>query len=222
MQHDVRREAVDHGRVAVRERLGIGRGCERTCRLSLAHDLGDLGAPAVVDPLVELAQRLVAGRLRPEVDPQRVRLAPLGRRGRRRSRHRDQLVPRRARCGDCSPEVGLEALGRRAQRRREQVVLAVVVVVERPGRGAGLVGDVTQRRSLVALARDHARGCARQLDTARALDRRSHDTGHPVTAAAPRLTSSFATTTRWISDVPSQIRSTRRSRYRRSTGFSRM
>ena len=32
----------------------------------------------------------------------------------------------------------------------------------------------------------------------------------------------FAITSRWISDVPSQIRSTRSSRHSRSTGCSRM
>ena len=39
--------------------------------------------------------------------------------------------------------------------------------------------------------------------------------------AVPRLMSSLATMTRWISEVPSQIRSTRTSRYMRSMGYAR-
>ena len=38
----------------------------------------------------------------------------------------------------------------------------------------------------------------------------------------PRLSISFAMTSRWISEVPSQMRSTRSSRHSRSTGLSRM
>src|SRR5215467_11409723 len=40
-------------------------------------------------------------------------------------------------------------------------------------------------------------------------------------ACTPRLMTSPAMMSRWISDVPSQIRSTRSSRYRRSTGYDR-
>ena len=46
--------------------------------------------------------------------------------------------------------------------------------------------------------------------------------GQPVKASCPRLRSSLPMTIRWISDVPSQIRSTRSSRQRRSTGCSRI
>ena len=39
--------------------------------------------------------------------------------------------------------------------------------------------------------------------------------------AVPRLISSLAMMTRWISEVPSQMRSTRTSRYIRSMGYAR-
>ena len=42
------------------------------------------------------------------------------------------------------------------------------------------------------------------------------------TPSSPRLATSLPMISRWISDVPSQIRSTRMSRYSRSHGFSRM
>jgi hypothetical protein len=66
------------------------------------------------------------------------------------------------------------------------------------------------------------------VDHRRALERNRHgrtpysSDGHPVYASAPRFRSSLPITTRWISDVPSQMRSTRSSRYNRSTGCSRM
>jgi transposase len=45
---------------------------------------------------------------------------------------------------------------------------------------------------------------------------------HPVKAAVPRLRNWPPMMTRWISEVPSQMRSTRTSRFSRSTAFSRI
>ncbi len=45
---------------------------------------------------------------------------------------------------------------------------------------------------------------------------------HPTTRATPRRSRARAMISRWISDVPSQIRSTRSSRKKRSAAFSRM
>ena len=54
---------------------------------------------------------------------------------------------------------------------------------------------------------------------------RAQDVAHLSTGrsrnAVPRLISSLATMTRWISEVPSQMRSTRTSRYIRSIGYDR-
>src|SRR5206468_4144423 len=49
-----------------------------------------------------------------------------------------------------------------------------------------------------------------------------HRASYPTIAGTPRLKSWSATITRWISEVPSQIRSTRSSRKNRSATFSRM
>ena len=46
--------------------------------------------------------------------------------------------------------------------------------------------------------------------------------GHPTTRSTPRFSSARAMISRWISDVPSQIRSTRSSRKNRSAAVSRM
>ncbi len=45
---------------------------------------------------------------------------------------------------------------------------------------------------------------------------------HPTTLDTPRFSIARATISRWISEVPSQIRSTRSSRKKRSAGYSRM
>ena len=52
--------------------------------------------------------------------------------------------------------------------------------------------------------------------------RRPSGQSSPSTAAGPRLSSCWPTMTRWISEAPSQIRSTRSSRNIRSATFSRM
>ena len=78
------------------------------------------------------------------------------------------------------------------------------------------------------LGRGHGRGRERRLRAAeeprddQARDRRLDGLIAQVSARTPRLRSWSARMLRWISDVPSQIRSTRSSRWNRSATFSRM
>ena len=68
-------------------------------------------------------------------------------------------------------------------------------------------------------------GASGEADSAAAGDGgggRRGDVGHPTTRSTPRFSRARAMITRWISEVPSQIRSTRSSRRNRSGANSRM
>ena len=70
--------------------------------------------------------------------------------------------------------------------------------------------------------RDRARGEQRPQVDGPGRRGRGGELGHPTTRSTPRFSSARAMISRWISDVPSQIRSTRSSRKNRSAGNSRM
>ena len=104
----------------------------------------------------------------------------------------------------------------------ELVVLRVDEVAARraahhPQVVADGLGDPGPRRG--ADDRDRARREERpQVDRARRSSSRRRGAVIPTTRPTPRFSSARATISRWISDVPSQIRSTRSSRKNRSAG----
>ena len=96
----------------------------------------------------------------------------------------------------------------------------------RGNRDVRISRDPLEGSNLIPAEADHQERL--QDDGAERCDGGNPDTVHssyypsPSTAAVPRLSSCCPTMTRWISDAPSQIRSTRSSRNIRSATFSRM
>jgi len=105
----VRGEAVGRRRIAACERLGIRVAAKGAGALAVAHRVGDLAAPAVVEAHREPRERGVARRARPEVDPERVGALRLLVGRRRGLGQRQQALARRlgtgSRMREARPEV---------------------------------------------------------------------------------------------------------------------
>ena len=210
-------EAVGQGHEPARPVIGVD-GPERTGVDACPDAGGDARAPRVVHPLVQRAQLGIALRLAPELDPDHLRRG-LGRRPRRRHLGvGDQLVERRRRRGERIVEPPAEAAGGLDQRRPQQVVAAGEPVGDGARRDVRRGSDVAHRRGLVALRRDEPDGGVEQLLAAERLERdprhqpERRGPGQAQRPPRPRFASSLATISFWISSVPSQMRSTRRSR----------
>ena len=131
-------------------------------------------------------------------------------------------------------ERDVRAFGKRVERRVAglPVELFVARVDEVAARRAAGRAEIVADRLRDPAARrcpdhrDRARGEQRpQVDRAgcgRHVGHVGHVAPHPTTRSTPRFSSARAMIRRWISDVPSQIRSTRSSRKNRSAGNSRM